>query len=130
MDAWEIGILLEGVLEREKIKTGIATLMEEKEGMEIRERARNLKEKAQMCLESSGSSHQAVDKLVNHSLSLCSSLVPLWLWCMTQHSYIQKILLCIWFLMNKSFTKFVFSFFVCVCPLYGLVLLDMWSGAC
>ena len=30
MDAWEIGILLEGVLEREKIKRAIATLMEEK----------------------------------------------------------------------------------------------------
>lgn len=79
-DAWEIGVLLEGALEREKIQRAIATLMEEKEGMGIRERARSLKEKARMCLESGGPSHQAVDMLVNHiySLSLGSSLlVPL-----------------------------------------------------
>ena len=78
-DAWEIGVLLEGALEREKIQRAIATLME-KEGMGIRERARSLKEKARMCLESGGSSHQAVDMLVNHiySLSFSSSLlVPL-----------------------------------------------------
>ncbi|CAL5089586.1 unnamed protein product [Urochloa decumbens] len=68
-DRWKIGILLEGVLEREKIKRAITMLMEEKEGMETRQRAKNLKEKMRMCLESSGSSQQAVDKLVDHILS-------------------------------------------------------------
>jgi UDP:flavonoid glycosyltransferase YjiC (YdhE family) len=70
VDWWKIGILLEGVLERGKIEREITVLMEEKVGMNIRERARKLKEKAQMCLESDGSSHQAVDKLLDHILSL------------------------------------------------------------
>ncbi|OEL21390.1 UDP-glycosyltransferase 76C2 [Dichanthelium oligosanthes] len=74
-DTWKIGILLEGVLEREKIKRAITMLMEEKEGMEVRERAKNLKEKARMCIESSGSSQQAVDKLVDHIHSF--QVVPL-----------------------------------------------------
>ncbi|CAN6180396.1 unnamed protein product [Urochloa humidicola] len=70
VDRWKIGILLEGVLEREKIKRAIIMLMEENEGMETRQRAKDLKEKMQMCLESSGSSQQAIDKLVDHILSL------------------------------------------------------------
>ncbi|CAN6203493.1 unnamed protein product [Urochloa humidicola] len=69
-DRWKIGILLEGLLEREKIKRAITILMEENEGMEARQRTKNLKEKMRMCLESSGSSQQAVDKLVDHILSL------------------------------------------------------------
>ncbi|KAL6897256.1 hypothetical protein ACP4OV_006952 [Aristida adscensionis] len=68
-DVWKIGFLLEGVLEREMIERAIRKLMEEKEGVEARERANNLKKKAIMCLESNGSSQQAVDKLVDHVLS-------------------------------------------------------------
>lgn len=44
--------------------------MEEDEGAEIRGRAKELKDKVRMCLESSGSFQQAVDKLVDHILSL------------------------------------------------------------
>ncbi|KAL6897254.1 hypothetical protein ACP4OV_006950 [Aristida adscensionis] len=66
---WKIGILLEGVLERGRIEMVIRKLMEE-EGVEMRERAKGLKKKAHKCLESSGSSQQAIDKLVDHILSL------------------------------------------------------------
>ncbi|KAF8690545.1 hypothetical protein HU200_040907 [Digitaria exilis] len=68
-DRWKIGILLEGVLERGKIEKAITMLMEGKDGMEIRERAKDMKEKAQLCRESSGSSQQAVDNLVDRILS-------------------------------------------------------------
>lgn len=51
-------------------REGDRKLMGEQEGIGMRERAMNLKEKARMCLESSGSSQQAVDKLVDHILSL------------------------------------------------------------
>ncbi|KAF8768525.1 hypothetical protein HU200_007535 [Digitaria exilis] len=57
---WKIGFLLEGVLERRK----------EKEGLEARERAKDLKKKAIMCLESNGSSRTVLDNLVHHILSL------------------------------------------------------------
>lgn len=69
-ETWKIGILLEGVLERGEIEKVIRMLMEGDEGVEIRERAKHLKEKVRMSLESSGSSQQAVDKLVDHILSL------------------------------------------------------------
>jgi hypothetical protein len=69
-DTWKIGILLEGVLERGEVEKAIKRLLEEDEGVEIRGRAKVLKEKVRMCLESSGSSQQAVDKLVDHILSL------------------------------------------------------------
>ncbi|RCV10200.1 hypothetical protein SETIT_2G093300v2 [Setaria italica] len=52
------------------IEKAVRKLMEEDEGAEIRGRAKELKEKVRMCLESSGSSQQAVDKLVDHTLSL------------------------------------------------------------
>ena len=69
-DTWKIGILLEGVLEREEVEKTIKRLLGEDEGVEIRGRAKVLKEKMRMSLESSGSSQQAVDKLINHILSL------------------------------------------------------------
>ncbi|XP_066389589.1 UDP-glycosyltransferase 76C2-like [Miscanthus floridulus] len=69
-DIWRIGILLEGVLERGEVEKAIKKLMDEDEGVEIRRRAKDLKEKVRMCLDSSGSSQQAVDKLVDHILSL------------------------------------------------------------
>ncbi|CAN6165514.1 unnamed protein product [Urochloa humidicola] len=67
---WKIGFLLEGVLERGKIETVIRRLMEESEGVEARERAKDLKKKAIMCLESNGSSKLVLDDLVHHILSL------------------------------------------------------------
>ncbi|TVU39930.1 hypothetical protein EJB05_13374, partial [Eragrostis curvula] len=58
-----------GVLERGMIERAIRKLMEEDEGAKVRERAKTLKEKAQLCLESSGSSQVAVDKLLGSSIS-------------------------------------------------------------
>ncbi|CAN6180429.1 unnamed protein product [Urochloa humidicola] len=69
-DTWKIGVLLEGVLERGEIEKAITKLMDEDEGAQMRGRAKELKEKVRMCLESSGSSQQAVDKLVDYILSL------------------------------------------------------------
>ncbi|CAN6209761.1 unnamed protein product [Urochloa humidicola] len=69
-DTWKIGVLLEGVLERGAIEKAIGRVMDGNEGAEMRGRAKELKEKVRMCLESSGSSQQAVDKLVDHILSL------------------------------------------------------------
>jgi hypothetical protein len=69
-DIWKIGILLDGVLERGEVEKAIKKLMEEDEGAVIRERAKELKEKVRMCLDSGGSSQQAIDKLVDHILSL------------------------------------------------------------
>lgn len=68
-DVWRIGVLLEGVLERREVEKAIKKLMEEDEGVGIRGRAKDLKEKVRMCLESSGSSQLAVDQLVDHILS-------------------------------------------------------------
>ena len=50
-DTWKIGILLEGVLERGEVEKAIKKLMDEDEGVEIRKRAKDLKEKLRMCLE-------------------------------------------------------------------------------
>jgi hypothetical protein len=58
------------VLERGETEKAVRKLMEEDEGAAMRERAKDLKEKVRMCLERSGSSQQAVDKLVDHILSL------------------------------------------------------------
>jgi hypothetical protein len=69
-DTWKIGFLLEGVLEREMIERAIRRLMDEDEGAKVRERAKELKEKAQLCIKSSGSSQVAADQLVDHILSL------------------------------------------------------------
>ncbi|CAL5079398.1 unnamed protein product [Urochloa decumbens] len=69
-DTWKIDVLLDGVLERGEIEKAITRVMDENTGVEIRGRAKELKEKVRMCLESSGSSQQAVDKLVDHILSL------------------------------------------------------------
>lgn len=67
---WKIGFLLEGKLDKGEIERLIRRLLEEKQGVEIRERAKNLKKKALMSLENYGSSQQAADDLVHHVLSL------------------------------------------------------------
>nr|CAB3452456.1 unnamed protein product [Digitaria exilis] len=75
-ETWKIGILLEGVLERGEIEKAIRKLMEGNEGAEIRERAKHLKEKVRMSLESSGSSQRAVDTCLT-SLVHCKSATRL-----------------------------------------------------
>ncbi|EAZ03338.1 hypothetical protein OsI_25480 [Oryza sativa Indica Group] len=59
---WAVGFELVGKLERGEIKKAIKRLMVEKEGAEIRERAKELKKKMDQCLESSGSSQIAINR--------------------------------------------------------------------
>uniref|UniRef100_A0A2N9F4Y5 Glycosyltransferase n=1 Tax=Fagus sylvatica TaxID=28930 RepID=A0A2N9F4Y5_FAGSY len=66
---WKVGLELEGVLERGKIERAIRTLMVDSEGVEIRERAKDLKEKADLCLSEDGSSYNALNELAQHILS-------------------------------------------------------------
>jgi UDP:flavonoid glycosyltransferase YjiC (YdhE family) len=68
-DVWKIGLEMEGVLEIGKIEKGIRRLMIDSEGLEIRERAKGLKEKANFCLSEDGSSYNALNELVQLILS-------------------------------------------------------------
>ncbi|CAN6203486.1 unnamed protein product [Urochloa humidicola] len=68
--AWGVGFELEGVLERGKIDKAIRKLMKEREGDEMRKRAKELKNKVEVCLKTGGSSQGAIDKLVNYILSV------------------------------------------------------------
>lgn len=67
---WGVGVELEGELERGKVEKAIRKLMEEREGEEMRERARELKKKVSDCLTTGGTSQIAIDKLVNYILSM------------------------------------------------------------
>lgn len=69
-EVWQNGFLLKATVDRGEMEKAIRRLMEGEEGTEMRERAKDLKMKAKMCLESDGSTQQAVDKLVDHMLSL------------------------------------------------------------
>ena len=68
-DVWKIGLEMEGVLERGKIEKGIRRLMIDNEGLEIRLRAKDLKEKANFGLREDGSSYNALNELVQCILS-------------------------------------------------------------
>nr|TKW31293.1 hypothetical protein SEVIR_2G096000v2 [Setaria viridis] len=67
---WGVGFELEGELERGKIEKAIRKLMKEREGAEMRERAKELKKNVADCLRTGGSSQIAIDKLVHHILCL------------------------------------------------------------
>ncbi|KAL6638992.1 hypothetical protein ACP70R_022722 [Stipagrostis hirtigluma subsp. patula] len=67
---WGVGFELEGELERSKIEKAIKKLMMEREGDEMRDRAKELKKKVTDCLKTIGSSHMAIDKLVKYILSI------------------------------------------------------------
>ena len=71
-DSWKVGVLLEGAVERGVVETAIRKLMEDEEGEGGCDEGKSgaLKEKVRMSVERGGSSQQAVDKLVDHMLSL------------------------------------------------------------
>ncbi|XP_052162779.1 UDP-glycosyltransferase 76C2-like [Oryza glaberrima] len=69
-ETWQIGFRVEGKLERGKIEEAIRRLMEGEEGAEVKQRADELKKKILICLKNGGSTQQAIDKLVDHMLSL------------------------------------------------------------
>ncbi|KQK20286.1 DIMBOA UDP-glucosyltransferase BX8 [Brachypodium distachyon] len=67
---WRAGITLDGELVRGKVEAAIRRLMRSKEGDEMRERARELKSRADEAIAEDGSSRRSIDKLVDHILSL------------------------------------------------------------
>ncbi|XP_030534608.1 UDP-glycosyltransferase 76F1-like isoform X2 [Rhodamnia argentea] len=68
-DVWRVGLHLNNGLERRKIAEAIRKLLVEKEREEVRERAAQLKEKADSCLRQGGSSFRSLDGLANHILA-------------------------------------------------------------
>ncbi|XP_037408213.1 DIMBOA UDP-glucosyltransferase BX9-like [Triticum dicoccoides] len=69
-EVWRTGALLAGKLERGKVAEAIARFMEGDDGAAMRERAKELQIKAMEALGSAGSTQLAVDKLIDHILSL------------------------------------------------------------
>ncbi|KAL0452789.1 UNVERIFIED_CONTAM: UDP-glycosyltransferase 76F1 [Sesamum latifolium] len=63
---WKVGVQLENGLSRERIEMVIKRVMEEKEGEEVRERVLHLQEKANLCVQPAGSSHESLKSLVNY----------------------------------------------------------------
>ncbi|XP_038884207.1 UDP-glycosyltransferase 76B1-like [Benincasa hispida] len=65
---WRIGVMLGDKLERGEIEKGILKLMAEKENGEIMKRIKDLKEKAESCIEEGGSTFKSLENLVNFIL--------------------------------------------------------------
>lgn len=61
---WRVGLHLEDELERGEIESVITRLMVDKEGDEMRQRAMELKEKAEICIRTGGSSYNSMNTLV------------------------------------------------------------------
>lgn len=68
-DVWNVGVELENGFEREEIECAIKKVMVDKEGLEMRNRVTNLKEKVNLCLKKGGSSYSSLEDLVNYILS-------------------------------------------------------------
>lgn len=61
---WKVGLELESELNRREVERAVRRLMVEKEGLEIRQNAMELKEKIQLCLKEGGSSYTSLNELV------------------------------------------------------------------
>lgn len=70
VNTWGVGLELEGELERGKIEKAVRKLMKEKEGEEMRDRAKELKKNVADCLKAGGTSQMGIDKLVDYILSM------------------------------------------------------------
>ncbi|KAF8118295.1 hypothetical protein N665_0005s0062 [Sinapis alba] len=66
VSVWEIGIQLEGEVERGKVERAVKRLIVDEEGAEMRERTLVLKEKLKASVTSGGSSYNALDEFVNY----------------------------------------------------------------
>ncbi|KAM3739890.1 hypothetical protein ACB098_08G056900 [Castanea mollissima] len=66
---WRVGLELASELERGEIEKAIRRLMAGKEGEAMRERAKNLKEKFELCIKEGGSSNNSLNKLVKMIMS-------------------------------------------------------------
>jgi UDP:flavonoid glycosyltransferase YjiC (YdhE family) len=61
---WRVGLELENGLERSEIEKAVRRLMADKEGEAMRERAKSLKEKVELCIKEGGSSNNSLNKLI------------------------------------------------------------------
>ncbi|MBA0578736.1 UDP-glycosyltransferase 76E2 [Gossypium raimondii] len=66
---WRIGIQLENMCERGEVERAIKRLMVDKEGKEMRQRAKNLKERIQLDIREGGSSYNYLNKLIELIMS-------------------------------------------------------------
>ncbi|KAM3739889.1 hypothetical protein ACB098_08G056800 [Castanea mollissima] len=66
---WKVGLELESELVRCDIEKAITILMADKEGEAMRERAKNLKEKIELCIKEGGSCNNSLNKLVEIIMS-------------------------------------------------------------
>ncbi|KAB2021035.1 hypothetical protein ES319_D07G112300v1 [Gossypium barbadense] len=66
---WRIGIQLENMCERGEVERAIKRLMVDKEGKEMRQRAKNLKERFQLDIREGGSSYNYLNKLIELIMS-------------------------------------------------------------
>jgi hypothetical protein len=67
---WRVGFEVSGELERGAVEAAIRRLVTGKDGAEMQARAGELKKAAKECTGVAGSSHLAINKLVDHMLSL------------------------------------------------------------
>ena len=66
--AWKIGLQLENMFERGEIERAVKSLMVDKEGEEMRQRAKNLKEMVELCIRG-GSSYNSLNQLIELIIS-------------------------------------------------------------
>ncbi|KAH7526434.1 hypothetical protein ACOSP7_024976 [Xanthoceras sorbifolium] len=66
---WRIGLQLENELERGEIEKAVRRLMVDKEGEQMRQRIKNLKEKVELCIREGGSTYNSL----NNTLELIKS---------------------------------------------------------
>ncbi|KAL3530822.1 hypothetical protein ACH5RR_010144 [Cinchona calisaya] len=67
---WGVGIELGDVMQRTEIAKAIRSILVEKEGMQMRQKAIALKEQIEQCMKDGGSSYNSLDKLVQFISSL------------------------------------------------------------
>ena len=68
-EVWKIGFEREGELERGEIEMAITKLLCTEEGRQMRQRAKDLRDKAVKCIEDEGSSKSAIDLLLERIMS-------------------------------------------------------------
>jgi hypothetical protein len=68
-EVWKIGFELDGDLERGKIERAVKKLLCTEEGRHMRQRAKDLRNKAIKCIKEEGTSKSAIELLVNHIMS-------------------------------------------------------------
>ncbi|KAF8010803.1 hypothetical protein BT93_J1451 [Corymbia citriodora subsp. variegata] len=67
---WRVGLELEGDLDQKEIEQAVRRLMVEEEGKEMRLRAAAFKDQIELSIRKGGSSHAAIEELVNLIISL------------------------------------------------------------